>query len=83
MIVYRFCHKKYARELSGIGAKLKGGRWNPPGIAVLYTSASISLALLEILANAYSLDDLQMIQLMEIEIPNHLSRHEITLENLN
>ena len=82
MIVYRFCHKKYARELSGIGAKLKGGRWNPPGIAVLYTSASISLALLEILANAYSFDDLQMIQLMEIEIPNHLSRHEITLENL-
>ena len=82
MIVYRFSHRKYAHELSGIGARLKGGRWNPPGISVLYTSASISLALIEVLANANSLEDLKMIQLMEIYIPNKTECQKIRLMNL-
>lgn len=69
MIVYRFAHQKFANELSGTGARLKGGRWNPVGLPVIYTSESISLALLEVLANALTLEELQMIRLMEIEIP--------------
>ncbi len=51
MTVYRFTHKKFAGELSGTGARLVGGRWNPVGVSVVYTSESISLALLEVLAN--------------------------------
>ncbi len=82
MILYRFAHRKFAHELSGTGARLKGGRWNPAGLPVLYTSESISLALLEVLANAYTLEELQMIQLMEIEIPAHAECREIKLQSL-
>ena len=82
MIVHRFAHRKFAHELSGTGARLKGGRWNPAGMPVLYTSETISLALLEILANAATLEELQMIQLMEIDIPNNPDQLEIKLQSL-
>lgn len=82
MILYRFAHKKYAHELSGTGARLKGGRWNPSGLAVLYTSESISLALLEMLANASTIEELRSVQLMEIHIPPNTDCHEIKLQNL-
>lgn len=48
MIVYRITRKRYARDLSGKGAKMAGGRWNSPGIPILYTSGSIALAMLEV-----------------------------------
>jgi len=82
MIVYRFAHRKFASELSGTGARLNGGRWNPPGIPVIYTSESISLALLEVLANAGSLQELKLLHLMEIDIPNITDKQEIKLPNL-
>ncbi len=82
MIVYRFAHRKFANELSGTGARLKGGRWNPPGLPVIYTSESISLALLEVLANALTLEELQMIRLMEIEIPTTAEYQDVKLQSL-
>lgn len=82
MILYRFSHPKYAHELSGLGARLKGGRWNPVGISVVYTSESISLALLEILANTGSLETLQRLQLMEIHVPDNASCQDIKLQQL-
>lgn len=82
MILYRFAHRNFAHDLSGNGAKLHGGRWNPKGIPVLYTSESISLAVLEILANALTLEYLQTIQLMEIEMPAETTCHEIKLQSL-
>ncbi|MES2004974.1 MAG: RES family NAD+ phosphorylase [Bacteroidota bacterium] len=82
MILYRFSHRKFAHELSGTGAKLVGGRWNPAGLPVLYTSEHISLALLEILANSHTLEELQVVQLMEIELPSNTQCHEIKLQSL-
>ncbi|MBC8048134.1 MAG: RES family NAD+ phosphorylase [Fimbriimonadaceae bacterium] len=64
MIVYRITRKKYSADLSGSGARLYGGRWNSIGKNVVYTSESISLAALEVLANMTvdSIpDDLQLI----------------------
>ena len=40
---------------SGDGARLHGGRWNSPGIPVVYTSDSLALAVLETLVHAGSL----------------------------
>jgi RES domain-containing protein len=37
--------------LTGEGARLYGGRYNPPGIPAVYTSQSIALAVLEILVH--------------------------------
>jgi len=82
MIVYRFSHPKYAHDISGTGAKLKGGRWNSIGLPLLYTSESISLGLLEVLANANTLEELQSLQLVEVEIPSNVSLHQLQLSQL-
>jgi RES domain-containing protein len=48
MQVYRLVRAARASEvLSGEGARLYGGRWNPPGVAVVYASESRALAVLE------------------------------------
>jgi len=40
-----------AKAMSGEGAFRRGGRWNPPGIRVVYCADSRSLAVVEVLAN--------------------------------
>lgn len=72
MQVYRIAKQKYIKDLTGIGAKTVGGRWNPKGVAVLYTSTSAALSVLEVLAHlpaAYFPDDMAM---ASIEIPDAL-----------
>lgn len=49
---WRLLKAKYAeRAFDGEGARLYGGRWNSPGTAVTYCSATASLAVLEVFAN--------------------------------
>ena len=53
MIVSRIAKtRERARDLSGKGAFMYGGRWNNNGIFMLYTSINISLAMLEVLVHA-------------------------------
>ena len=47
MQAWRLARKPYA-DLSGEGARLAGGRWNSPGLPVVYLTAEASLALLEV-----------------------------------
>ncbi len=82
MILYRFAHHKFAEDLSGTGAKLKGGRWNLAGTPVLYTSSSISLALLEILVNTGSFEELQLFKLMQLTLPADAHVYRIDTKNL-
>lgn len=50
--VYRLVRRERAAEaLSGEGARRYGGRWNPPGTAVVYASESRALAVLETLVH--------------------------------
>lgn len=63
MLSYRITHTKYMYDTSGEGARLLGGRWNAPGVACIYTSLHVSLAILEKLAHAqwpHDMKDLAM-----------------------
>lgn len=52
MLVYRLYKSTYiADPLSAEGARRAGGRWNPKGYPILYTSATPELALLEVIAH--------------------------------
>ncbi len=81
MIVYRLSTAKYADDLSGEGARLYGGRFNPVGIPALYTSENISLCILEILVRASRLTIPDSYTLISIEIPDTDIR-EIKLKKL-
>ena len=72
MILYRITSKAYARDLSGTGAMQHGGRWNAKGIRMLYTSESISLAALEIIANLSGDKLTNNLFCVELEFPDEL-----------
>lgn len=46
--VWRLTPSTFARTLDGEGASLAGGRWNSPGVSMLYTSSHLSLCVLEV-----------------------------------
>lgn len=48
MEVFRLSRRKFAKPLSGIGAAIKGARWNSPGVELIYTSSNRSLAMAEV-----------------------------------
>ena len=57
---WRIANKKYAATaFSGEGAKIYGGRWNPPGYAMIYTAQSQSLAILELIVHLDEDQDIQ------------------------
>ena len=53
MKVWRLAKSAYAAP-TGEGAKKFGGRWNPPGLAMVYSSESLALAAVEALVHADS-----------------------------
>jgi RES domain-containing protein len=82
MQLFRIARKKYSRDLSGIGASLAGGRWNPRGAAVLYTSETRALATLEYLVHvplAMIPGDLTIITL---DIPGNTKEERIAVAQL-
>ena len=49
MQVWRICKERYKDvALNGEGARLYAGRWNPVGVRMVYTSASLALAAVEL-----------------------------------
>lgn len=52
MKAWRITQKKRAKTaFSGEGARLYGGRWNSPGVPMVYVSQSQALAVLEVLVH--------------------------------
>ncbi|MET0637018.1 MAG: RES domain-containing protein [Chitinophagaceae bacterium] len=48
MEVYRLSREIYARPLNGKGAAIKGARWNPIGVELIYSASNRSLAMAEV-----------------------------------
>ena len=82
MIVYRIAKWQYLDDLAGTGARLYGGRWNYEGHNMLYTSAHLSLAVLELLANQVrNLVD-NTYGYIKIEVPEEASMEQYSLKQL-
>jgi len=69
MIVFRLSKTKFARDLSGKGAEIAGGRWNSKGVAVIYTSASRALCTTEIAVHTPLGNIPEDYQIVSIQIP--------------
>ena len=82
MQLHRITKKKYARDLSGIGAKLYGGRWNKKGQAMLYTSENRSLALLELFVNTSGFLVSPTYSIITLSIPDDIEITEISARDL-
>jgi len=81
MILYRIVKCNYARDLSGTGARLYGGRWNSEGKPAVYLASSGSLAVLEVLVHLPPLMIPDDFCLVEIEVPDN-SISQIAIEGL-
>ena len=82
MTVYRISTRLYSSDLSGTGAKLYGARWNSKGIAMLYSTEFISLALLEMLVHTQFKDYAIPLDLVYLHLPENGTIKEITLPKL-
>jgi RES domain-containing protein len=81
--VFRLCQRKHARKaFDGTGARLFGGRWNFPGIAVVYTAGSLSLAALEMFVHVDPQDAPDDLVAIPADIPDAVARREVRVANL-
>ncbi len=80
-LVYRIQKKQFVDTvLTGEGARLNGGRWNPLGTPLIYTSTTPELALLETLVHldGTPLRDLPPFVKVTIELPDAIELLDIS-----
>ena len=82
MILYRITKAAYARDLSGIGARMYGARWNQKGTAILYTASSPALATVELLVHVDANLQPSNLRLVFIEIPDTASSRTLDSESV-
>ncbi len=82
MIVYRIANSLYKDDISGMGAKIKGARWNQQGFNMLYTAENISLSTLELLVHIGLPYIKSNFHLLTIFIPDDGSLREINVSKL-
>jgi RES domain-containing protein len=82
LIVFRIATTPHIRDLSGLGASMFGGRWNPKGVPVVYTSESRSLAALELYANRSKAGIVMNLSLAALAIPEHATVREVLASEL-
>lgn len=81
MLVWRITRKSY-QALDGEGARLNGGRWNPEGVPVVYTSMTLALAALEYLAHIDPEDVPEDLVAMRLGIADDVSEARIRVTDL-
>jgi RES domain-containing protein len=80
--VYRITASRYSRDLSGTGARLHGGRWNPQGISVVYTAESRALATVEYLVHVPLSLVPRDLSLVTLHIPDRLPCKTMAIADL-
>lgn len=83
MIVWRISAERHLRvAFQGYGAAKHPGRWNSAGVAVVYTSATLSLAALELFVNSKPLDIPTALVSVSAEVPDGVKISEIGIADL-
>ena len=82
MIVFRLLNHNYGTGLSGLGAEIAGGRWNSPGISMIYTSESRALCTAEVAVNLPLGNIPAGYEMISIYIPDDSVMNEIREEYL-
>jgi RES domain-containing protein len=82
MQVYRLANASYIRDLTGIGARIAGGRWNVKGTAVLYTAESRALATVEYLVHVPIAIIPRNLKMATLEVPDAASKATIPTKDL-
>ncbi|MDO3376533.1 RES family NAD+ phosphorylase [Geoalkalibacter halelectricus] len=70
MQAFRITRAQYASDLSGEGAALFGGRWNPRGLPLLYCANSTALAALEVFVHIDPALGLPKLSRVVVEVPD-------------
>jgi RES domain-containing protein len=81
MRVWRLCRRAHAAP-DGEGARRYGGRWNQRGTALVYTSASASLAALEYFVHLDPEDAPPDLILTPVDVPPSASIRELRIDEL-
>jgi RES domain-containing protein len=72
---WRIVKAKHASAaFSGLSAKRYGGRWNSPGVSVVYMAGSMALAVLEMLVHTESRELLRSYVTFEVSFDDKLVR---------
>ena len=81
-LVWRLTRPEYADQLDGEGAGIAGGRWNSRGLRALYTSAHLSLSVLEVYVNIPPglRDDLPTLRAIQVSVPDDAGMQRVTRE---
>ena len=82
MQLYRIAKAEYITDTTGAGARIYGGRWNRKGTAVIYTSESRALAVLESLVHVPLALAPRDLQICRIKIPGNIQPTEINVDEL-
>lgn len=70
MNVFRVCRNRHAgTAFSGEGARLYGARWNPAGVPLVYTSLSLSLAMVELFVHLDAAEQPDDLVTLNAELP--------------
>jgi RES domain-containing protein len=79
--IWRICSSQH-RRFDGEGARLYSGRWNQVGTVVVYTSASLSLAALELFVHV-DIDTVpDKLVAIQADIPDGLAIETVEIRNL-
>lgn len=81
MIVWRLAKARHS-ELDGEGARRRGARWNPRGMAMVYAASTLSLAALEVLVHTDVSQAPEDLIATPIEIPDSILHEEIAESSL-
>ena len=82
MEAYRLCREKFSSELSGIGAAMKGARWNSIGVEMIYTASNRSLAMAEVAVHLSLATLPEDYMMMTIHIPDDISMKRLNVSDL-